>query len=502
MADVKYLNGNPICDSVARQRIEELEQGNSVVVDLENGNYDTTKSNRYDDYFSANLINRKPIRVYGATGITVSGLPATISSIKVISCGSTGTVLSTQTVTVTNGKTGTVTLPAGTYYVDLNMSNFDYRQYTVRLSATGGTEAPKQVKRIYSNENGNNIIRFHLDKESNLNTTVCFKLPPNYTSDQTAVPLVIFFAGSMEYRNMTDGFASSYDGGISYLRDEGYAVMQVFSWGNEYASRFNHCGDDQPFPVLICLKCILEGIRYMTDRYNIDPDNVHVVAKSVGGIIANYFVSHPIYPFKSISMFDPCLDFISMRGRYAGGRQAIAAALDLQGDLSTFYQCSYYYYSADGKAFWSQNKEKLIQLNPAWADLVGGTFEENFDDSFSDAQTWWSYKRSDTVYTHSEYKRLGRIPTKIWGAPDDSETPYQIMKTTVDQLQNGGLFAVLRVLPTGTGGHSASTGNTNVVASITTQLGIECTNVPIGWAECVPWMRCNDVRYSVRQIPS
>lgn len=464
----------------------------TIPVELENGYYDNT-ANRYNDNFSANVINRKPIVLNGATKIRIEGVPLATGTVYTRS--SNGSAIRTVTATFTDGVSNEIAINEGEFYIDFTFANFNYRAYNVCVTATGGTSAPEQTKRIYSNQGGTTIVRFHLNKDLNDNTCAAFRLPPNYAYDGTPVPLVVFFAGSMDYPDVNRGFASAYNAGINYVRDEGFAVMQVFSWGSDYATKYYGCGNDQPFSVPICLLAIRKGIEYMCDRYNIDPESVHVVAKSVGGIIANYFVSRPVWNFKSISMFDPCLDFISMRGRYGGGRKALAASLDLQGDLDEFYAMTYWYFSDEGKAFWTLNKEKLILLNPAWLDLIGGTFQQNFDASFADAKAWWANKSTTDVYTHTEYKRLGKVPTKIWGAPDDAETPYPIMATTIAQLQNGGCFSELRNLPTNTGGHSASTGNTNVVASITTALGITHTNIPVAWAECVPWMRLNCKQY-------
>lgn len=471
----------------------------TIPVELENGYYDNT-ANRYNDNFSASVINRKPIVLNGATKIRIEGVPSNITTGTVYTRSSNGSAIRSVTATFTNGVSNEIAINDGEFYIDFTFANFNYRAYNVCVTAIGGTSAPEQTKRIYSNQGGTTIVRFHLNKDLSDNTCTAFRLPPNYAYDGTPVPLVVFFAGSMEYPNIGSGFANAYNAGINYVRDEGFAVMQVFSWGSDYASKYSGCGNDQPFSVPICLLAIRKGIEYMCDRYNIDPESVHVVAKSVGGIIANYFVSRPVWNFKSISMFDPCLDFISMRGRYGGGRRAIAAALDLQGDLDEFYAMSYWYFSDEGKAFWRLNKEKLILLNPAWLDLIGGTFQQNFDDSFADAKAWWADKTKTDVYTHNEYKRLGKVPTKIWGAPDDAETPYPIMATTIAQLQNGGCFSELRTLPTGTGGHFASTGTTNVVASITTALGITHTNIPVAWAECVPWIRLNCKQYATEII--
>ena len=140
------------------------------------------------------------------------------------------------------------------------------------------------------------------------------------------------------------------------------------------------------------------------------------------------------------------------------------------------------------------NIEKLAGLNEAYTGLIGGTLEENVENSMTDCEKFWTERYwTDTtktdIYTHTNYVKIGKIPVKIWGAKDDNNTPYLKMVEVVKQLQNGGTEAHMRTLPNGTGGHSCADVDGNKLPSVTTALGVEYTNIPCGWVENVAWIR-------------
>jgi pimeloyl-ACP methyl ester carboxylesterase len=244
----------------------------------------------------------------------------------------------------------------------------------------------------------------------------------------------------------------------------------------------------------------------MCDRFNIDSDNIHVVSKSVGGLISTWLVNNPIANIKSISMFAPVVDFLSMRGRYSDARKAIAKDLAFVGDhVEDFYDINTdgttetgvpnYYFSPRCQAVWEDNFSKLIRLNPAWNGLVSETAENNYQKSLSDAQAWWSGDySSDNIYNHPEYNKVGCVPAKIWAAKDDADTPFEVMQEVIEQLKNAGTDA--EIYTVNTGGHSCFDVDTTYAEDITTALDILHEDVPLGWIEAIKWIRTNSPKLS------
>ena len=87
--------------------------------------------------------------------------------------------------------------------------------------------------------------------------------------------------------------------------------------------------------------------------------------------------------------------------------------------------------------------------------------------------------------------RVSNVPLKIWIAKDDVNTPYAMSEIYVKTVRNANGIAELRTMPSGTGGHWATSKDPNAlkVDSITTRLGIEHTNVPLAFAEVIQFFR-------------
>ena len=357
-----------------------------------------------------------------------------------------------------------------------------------------GSDEPREAKRSGISEVSEKLTYKVSD---DVHTTSRLILPPNYSIDGEKVPLILWLEGSGSSLSTWGGdFNSNKLPYLRYLRDEGFAVFSVYAWGNVYAEKYPKCGNSFPYPIPTNLACIKEGIDYVCSRYNIDADNIHIMSKSQGGQSALYYASCNELNVKTIGMFAPVLDYLSMPGEamYKDTRAAIADDLDFTGDVAYFASDRFLSYSDEGRAFLRQNLDKLMTMNEAWTNLSGATAQELFESAMDDCKTFWTEQiwktdRTD-IYTHTDYVKTASVPVKIWGAKDDAATPYLKMVEVVQQLKNGGSVAELVTLPNGTGGHScADVGSTRV--NVTTELGIEHKNVPIGWVENVQWIRSN-----------
>ena len=378
---------------------------------------------------------------------------------------------------------------------------------TILADFYGGIEIPREEKRIYINSNSAILNPFNVGGPDELLSCMCYMLPPNYSYNGKKVPLIVWFDGSAGYPSLTSSFQNNKLPGLQYMRDEGFAVMQVFAWGAEYAISCPGCGSDMPYPTRTCLRTIRSAIEFMVDRYNIDAENVHVVSKSFGGIISSYFTMFPIWNFKSIGMFSPCIDVLSMRGRFLGGRLALIQDLNLQGDyVEDFKDISLngdtqtgvenYFFSPRCQNLWLENFTKLMSINAAWIRLCEAGYNEKYAESLANARAWWNtggssepYKYNADVYTNTDRHRVGKVPCKLWIATHDVDTPHQIMIEFVEQLKNCGCYAEATVLE---GGHHSSP-DFDYTESVTTKLGIYYESVAIGWRENIEWIRRNSV---------
>lgn len=333
-------------------------------------------------------------------------------------------------------------------------------------------------------------------------------LPYNYNPKGSKAPLILFLPGTGGFPKWDSGFLDNYMSKIiPYLNDEGFAFMNVYAWGSNYYEEIPNVAADHPFPIPTNRKVIKKAIEYVCDRYNIDIDNVHIMCKSRGGQLALFYASIQDFSIKSIGMFAPVLDALSMSGSpdpsdavYMYVRQATSKDLNLSGPLLDYYNsANFVTYSKNGKQFWRDNLEANIMINAAFTNLIGGTASENLEKALNDCEIFWtaadgkSPNRTD-IYNHPEYKKIANIPVKIWGAPDDDLTPYRKMIEVVEQLKNGGCEAHMRSFEANTGGHNACDFGANVVSSVTTASGRVYSNVPTGYVENVEWIRRNSAK--------
>ncbi|MBO7342273.1 MAG: hypothetical protein J6U87_06285 [Clostridia bacterium] len=364
---------------------------------------------------------------------------------------------------------------------------------SVAIRFYGGQQNPREVKR-----NGFNTVSEKLTYKVNddLFTTSRLKLPTNYTIDGQKAPVILWLEGSGGNFCTWDGdFDTNHQEAIQYLADEGFAVYTIYTWGNIYAQKYPNCGKALPYPTPTNLACLKKGIEYVCDRYNLDPNNVHIMSKSQGGQSALYYATCNELNVKSIGMFAPVLDYLSMPGEelYADTRAAIAEDMGFVGDVAYFVSSDFCAYHDRAREFFRQNLDKLAIMNEAWTGLsADATLEELFEEALDDCETFWTEKIWNTnrtdIYTNKHYVKTASVPVKIWGAPNDAATPYLKMVEVVEQLKNGGCEAEMRTFAEG--GHGCADYN-NTMSGVVTASGTVYNGLGIGWVENVEWIRAH-----------
>ena len=424
------------------------------------------------------------IDLKGASIIKTLLTGLTVSTFTMRFYNSSMTLLSYETRT--SGMDKYYFVPKNTKYVRFSF-HCTNKITNIQMITIGNTENVEETKR---NQRGDPSDRITYKVTENTITTARLILPYNYTTKGAKSPLILWMDGSYVFESWNSDFSNNKLPYLQYLANEGFAVLSVFAWGNKYYVKYDNVGRSYPYPVPICLECIKKGIEYVLDRYNVDKDNIHIMCKSQGGQVALYMASRPMFNIRSIGMFSPVLDYLSMPGDsiYADTRKAIAEELGLTGDTTYFGSTSFNAYSADAKAFWLENLQKINGLNEAWTNL-GETLAQKYEKSIENGEAYWTDKTDQSIYQDTDLIKYASVPVKIWGAADDEDTPYLKMVEVVSQLANGGTEAHMRTFSNNTGKHNCADMGTNVEASVTAESGVVYTDLPSGWYENVQWMR-------------
>lgn len=371
--------------------------------------------------------------------------------------------------------------------------------------------------------------------DSTIYTTALLMLPSNYSANGKAVPLIIWDSGDgsfMDWDNheMGDGLEGRVNG-LNYLKDSGFAVLEIYSWGSHYFKTYPGCDIRSAMPIPTHLATHEKGVEYVLSRYNIDKDLIFHVSKSGSGKIALYYAMvKPSFNLKSIYTFAPVFDDLNFVGWSAKGyRQALFEELNLIGtdmeirdyidgtpyDYDIAYKQehnldveliqSWQMHKPLGRSFIEKNADKFCRVSVDWMNVYGQTMREKAESTHKYAEMFWDgYSRRynaeekifyfawhdnslpashSNTYTRHDLKRTGNdIPFTVIMSPTDEQTPYWNALEVVRQFQNTGKDA--RMITLATGGHRGpelSMSGINTRQNITTRLGVHYDVVAIGW---------------------
>lgn len=322
-------------------------------------------------------------------------------------------------------------------------------------------------------------------------TNGLLRLPPNYDPEGDPVPLIYFAHGSSSYQTLNSSvISSSHEPFLQYLLDEGYAIFDCYGWANvlSYTVGSQWAGH-------IGMACVTQGIEHVLRNYNIDKNNIFVMGKSLGGLQALNMAFESGLNVKAVGPFAPAIDTLDCVPGYRHlPRRAVFIdfGLPLSGNDENLRFAESVALNAAPAAYQniiSQNASAFVGYNPAWRNLIGLDPDEMVDaEIHSSGYLGGANNVAEIVAAKS---RICNTPVKIWVAPDDTAVSYQLADAFVQSIKNSGGRAELRTMPNGTGGHGSTDTDANAqkVASITTKLGIEHTNVPVAYVEVVEWFR-------------
>lgn len=411
---------------------------------------------------------------------------------------------------------------------DILASNFVNEAYIIANEGDVSLSEEKRVQQTFPYE------RLIFDVHDEVYTTAILMLPKNYDNTGKAVPLIIWDSGDgsfVDWENYAGGSLPGRLNGICYLRDQGFAVLEIYSWGSYYYTKYPACGSRSAMPIPTHLATHQKGVEYVLDRYNIDAANIFHVSKSGSGKLALYYaMTKPSFNLKSIYAFAPVFDDLNFLGwENKGYRQALYEELDLQGtkeQIEDFIEGTHLEYDIEyskihnidiklasvwqmhkpiGRSFIIENAEKFQMVSVDWMNVIGQTIEERIADTHRFSEEFWQgynrhyseaekkfyyawdslsipATRTNTYSRHNLVRQSSGIPFTVIMSPSDEQTPYWNALEVVNQLKNGGGDAEMVTLDTG--GHfgpDASTNGANFCKNLTTRLGVSYSGVSIGW---------------------
>ena len=391
-------------------------------------------------------------------------------------------------------------------------TNFDYYKDTITVTCSGMANMLKAIGR--SANNGNIVMCYVVPGQTGMDqsnttmqapdivdTTGILRLPPNYSNDGEAVPLIVYAHGSDDY---SDKWQTEIRGRIghkeviTYLVNEGFAVFDSF--GHSSAVTFSSGAYPHTYGSLDCMNCYVAGIRRVLDVYNISKDGIYVTGISSGGLAALNFAFDNTIPVLACAPFAPV---VTPYGRWLGyneqQRKEFAWAQGFVGDYDVLNGAnsaapnttSIPEYSADLVEFYTDNASRVIGYNPMWNGVVGTPFSTLVSWALqrSESNTRLSGGDKDPANWANVY-RICKTPIKIWIADDDENVTPAITYNFIQSLKNGQCIAELRIVPDGQGGHYAFTSSeTTERTSGKTALGIAYTDIPIYWVEMIAFFR-------------
>ena len=315
-------------------------------------------------------------------------------------------------------------------------------------------------------------------------TSGLLKLPPNYTPDGEPVKLIIFCHGSADYNSITSqSFGLNFENYFQYLSDEGYAIMDVFSWTTKYPQA---AGANFGSP--IAKAGLMQGYEWVKDNYNIDNSGVFVSGKSAGGYQAVNLLYNNAMPIKAAGLLAPALLPIHQPFGYNGSTKvAYADDFGFEGDTENILNVegSVLPMTQELREYLTLNVPKIIGYVPIWNGIVNGNYDTMLENTLN---------KNEKMAEYQNLSRVNNVPTKIWAAIDDGDDDWGIYGASriyIHTLKNANNIAEIRTMPANTGGHNAvdSSPDALKVRSITTRLGITHSNVPLAYVELASFFR-------------
>ena len=322
------------------------------------------------------------------------------------------------------------------------------------------------------------------DVDGSVFTTAKLLLPPNYSINGDKVPLFIYSACDGSYRGDSSngyGWNNAIDRNdslrdltteLQYMADEGFAVLNIYPWGSYNNTNYPGCGWSGALALPVTLKAFEKAVEYVTTRFNISDQYVFQASHSGSGKLSSFYAGHrPNFNLRHIYAFAPVIDgfcFYQWASTYHDCRKAMHHEMDFDvsvGNATTFLSSNDWPIHPTsnpdaGKTFIMANAGKFAQFTAInWMNLTEQDLEDKWADTVAFGNTWQTTRTSSptkatwealdgTIYNNDTLAISGDgVPLTIFGAADDADCPYLVMREFVNQLNNGGGDAELITMP-------------------------------------------------------
>lgn len=320
------------------------------------------------------------------------------------------------------------------------------------------------------------------DVDGDVFTTAKLLLPPNYSINGAKVPLFIYSACDGSYRGtQANGYGwnnaidrndskSDLTTELKYMADEGFAVLNIYPWGSYNNTNYPGCGWSGALAVPVTLRAYERAVEYVTTRFNVSSQYVFQASHSGSGKLSSFYAAHrPNFNLRHIYAFAPVIDgfcFYQWGASFGDMRRAMHHEMNFDvsvGNGSTFLSSNAWPIHNGGKSFIFANFGKFAQCAAVnWMNLTVQDNEEKWGDTVDFGGRWQAVRTNsptaadwatlDTgdngIYHRNELAISGDgVPITIFGAVDDDDCPYLVMREFVNQLNNGGGNAELITMP-------------------------------------------------------
>lgn len=378
--------------------------------------------------------------------------------------------------------------------------NAYYARIVIRRADNGAispTDGKNAIKVYYANakmEYEPNDLHFSYPIDETYKNYGMIKLPKNYTVNGDKVPLIVFCHGSADYRYLgVTSMTTNYNKFYNYLRDCGYAVCDFFGLSSKY---YNVASANQ-WCIPLSNSCYDKGIQYVLDNFNVDPNNIFVGCKSLGGNEALNLYDNDRYNIKAVGMLAPQLNPLADAYGYTQKSREISAdSMGVSDTLKNMLISEYYFKTSTDdhitesaekrpalvEAF-TENYDILARYNPFWTNLIMSKTDKIVNSfPLNVPSVGFTDFPAETDVIRIPH---GKRALKIWAAIDEDTIDVDQCKFLVHALLNGGGNASIRLFPENTGKHHAVDTDANApqTLGVTTKTGVYYETIPTAYYE-------------------
>lgn len=305
-------------------------------------------------------------------------------------------------------------------------------------------------------------------KEGDFFTNGLIRLPPNYNPIGEPVPLICF-AHSSSPASVLE-FSPNHSHFIDYLCNSGYAVWDSFSWSSQYPTgwQFTGCPNN--------IACYESVYKFIQKNFNVKKETF-LYGKSHGGYQCFSLPYTSNIPILAVAGFAVNIDILNAYfGYHNYDRQPTTEDFCFKGDWEVISTSNPKWTQA-AVDYFKLNKLNIVGYNPMWC----GATELNWAQWIDGGRPNYSGINYVVNYQPCAFK--------VWQAPDDTATLINEILCRQRAVHAGGGIFDLRLMPSGLDNPHQAVDVLAPKVNITTNLGIEMTDIAVNYVEMLMWFR-------------